>query len=108
MGNNSRGLYIGKRSPFQDEDESVQERDALRQERHRERHRERNIARAAPDKRNRLERERDRDISEKIALGLPSTSGARNTEVQFDQRLFNQSKVSSVPLMLKPSVAKHS
>lgn len=66
----------------------------LRQERHRERQRERNIARAAPDKRNRLERERERDISEKIALGLPSTSGtSKSGEVQFDQRLFNQSKV---------------
>lgn len=78
-----------------DEDDEAMERDQLRQERHRERQRERNIARAAPDKRNRLERERERDISEKIALGLPSTSGAnRSGEVQFDQRLFNQSKVN--------------
>jgi len=92
MAQRARDQRAGIRNVDEDEDDSVQERDALRQERHRERQRERNIARAAPDKRNRLERERERDISEKIALGLPSTSGARSNEVQFDQRLFNQSK----------------
>jgi len=42
--------------------------------------------------RNRLQKERERDISEKIALGLPNTAAARD-DVQFDQRLFNQSRV---------------
>jgi len=42
--------------------------------------------------RNRLQKERDRDVSEKIALGLPNTGAARD-DVQFDQRLFNQSRV---------------
>lgn len=74
-----------------DKDEEVQERDEFRKDRAKERQRERNIARAAPDKRNRLQKERERDISEKIALGLPNTAAARD-DVQFDQRLFNQSR----------------
>ncbi|XP_067130581.1 SNW domain-containing protein 1 [Centruroides vittatus] len=74
-----------------DKDEEVREREQLRYERHKERQRERNIARAAPDKRTKLEKQRERDISEKIALGLPNTR-QNSGELQFDQRLFNQSK----------------
>jgi SNW domain-containing protein 1 len=70
--------------------EEARERDVLRQERHRERERERRLARAHPDKRSKLERNKDRDVSEKIALGLPT--GAPSQEALFDQRLFNQSK----------------
>lgn len=69
--------------------EEERERDVLRQDRHKERARERNLARAAPDKRTKLQRERERDISEQIALGMPAknvTSG----EGQFDHRLFGQ------------------
>ncbi|KAG8190087.1 hypothetical protein JTE90_006027 [Oedothorax gibbosus] len=66
------------------------ERDQLRQERHKDRQRERNIARAAPDKRNKLEKQRERDISEQIALGMPNTR--QSNELQFDQRLFNTNK----------------
>lgn len=74
-----------------EKDEEARERDALRYERHKERQRERNINRAAPDKRSKLEKQRERDISEQIALGLPNTR--HNTgELQFDQRLFNQTK----------------
>ena len=53
--------------------------------------RQRNLERAAPDRRSKLDREKDRDVSEQIALGLPAktvTSG----EGLFDARLFNQSK----------------
>ncbi|KAL4707518.1 hypothetical protein ACJJTC_000270 [Scirpophaga incertulas] len=67
------------------------ERDKLRAERHKERQRDRNLSRAAPDKRSKLVKDRERDISEQIALGLP----AKNTqqgEGMFDQRLFNNSK----------------
>jgi len=72
-------------------DEEARERDQLRFERHKDRARERNLARAAPDKRSKLERERERDISEQIALGLPAKT--QNTgEAQFDQRLFNTTK----------------
>lgn len=72
-------------------DEEEQEREILRQDRHKERARERNLARAAPDKRSKLQRERERDISEQIALGMPAR-GVSSTETQFDQRLFGQAK----------------
>lgn len=69
----------------------TRERDELRAERHRERARDRNLARAAPDKRSKLQRERERDISEQIALGMPAKM-LNNGETMFDQRLFNTSK----------------
>ncbi|KAL1124649.1 hypothetical protein AAG570_001273, partial [Ranatra chinensis] len=76
---------------FHYKDDEARERDQLRFERHKDRARERNLARAAPDKRSKLERERERDISEQIALGLPAKTNTGG-EVQFDQRLFNTTK----------------
>ena len=74
-----------------EKDEDVRERDQMRYERHKERARDRNLARAAPDKRTKLQKERERDISEQIALGMPAKNiGAGET--QFDQRLFNTSR----------------
>lgn len=72
-------------------DEEEKEREMLRQDRHKERARERNLARAAPDKRSKLQRERERDISEQIALGMPAR-GVASGETQFDQRLFGQAQ----------------
>ncbi|XP_055616915.1 puff-specific protein Bx42-like [Toxorhynchites rutilus septentrionalis] len=69
----------------------LRERDEIRAERHRERARDRNLARAAPDKRSKLQRERERDISEQIALGMPAKSSLSG-EAQFDQRLFSTTK----------------
>ncbi|XP_069677577.1 puff-specific protein Bx42 isoform X1 [Periplaneta americana] len=74
-----------------EKDEDARERDQMRYERHKDRQRERNIARAAPDKRSKLQRDRERDISEQIALGLPAKN-IFGGEVQFDQRLFNTTK----------------
>lgn len=54
---------------------------------------ERNIARQRPDKLQKLLDQKDRDISEKIALGLPDTRKRATGETQFDQRLFGQSGV---------------
>ncbi|CAG2108584.1 unnamed protein product [Medioppia subpectinata] len=71
--------------------EDARERDQIRHDRHRERQRERNVQRAAPEKRSRLERQRERDISEQIALGVANARSS-GTDVQFDERLFNQSK----------------
>nr|NVI70228.1 Bx42 [Cucujiformia] len=59
------GIKTLPHSKTMDEDE--QEREMLRQDRHKERARERNLARAAPDKRSKLERQRERDITEQIA-----------------------------------------
>ncbi|XP_052747930.1 puff-specific protein Bx42 [Galleria mellonella] len=70
---------------------SAAERDQLRAQRHRERQRDRNLARAAPDKRSKLVKDRERDISEQIALGMPAKTN-QGGEGMFDQRLFNNSK----------------
>lgn len=75
----------------EERDEEAAERDELRRERAKDRQHQRNLARAAPDKRTKVMKARDRDISEKIALGLPN-AGASSQETQFDQRLFNQTK----------------
>lgn len=68
------------------------ERDEIRHERQQERRRERNMARMAPERRSKVQKDKERDISEKIALGIPDPK-VRTNETQFDQRLFNQSKV---------------
>jgi len=72
-------------------DEGEKERDELRFERHKDRQRQRNIERAAPERRGKLEKERERDISEQIALGMPAKTTTTG-EGLFDARLFNQSK----------------
>ena len=41
--------------------------------------------------RSKLQRDKERDISEQIALGLASAPASQ--EALYDQRLFNQSKV---------------
>lgn len=69
------------------------EREEIRKERQKERRRDAAIQRAAPDKRTKLQKEKERDMSEKIALGMPNT-GFNTGEMQYDSRLFNQSKVS--------------
>lgn len=75
------------------------EREELRAERKRERERERRLeggaaaaAGAGPDggaKRGRLGKERERDVSERIALGQAAPTRA---ESLYDQRLFNQAQ----------------
>ena len=74
-----------------DDDDEVKERNQIRQERQKERQREKNLMRAAPERRSKLERQRERDISEQVALGMANPRMNAN-EVQFDQRLFNQAK----------------
>lgn len=44
--------------------------------------------------RSKLQRNEDRDISEQIALGIPSQRPTG--EIQYDQRLFNQSRVRAL------------
>jgi SNW domain-containing protein 1 len=65
-------------------------RHARREDRRRERERERRLdARDAHGvKKSKLTRDRERDISEKIALGQANV-GAQG-EAMYDQRLFNQ------------------
>uniref|UniRef100_A0A8C5V9Y1 SNW domain-containing protein 1 n=1 Tax=Microcebus murinus TaxID=30608 RepID=A0A8C5V9Y1_MICMU len=68
----------------------ARERDKIRHDRRKEGQHDRNLSRAAPDKRSKLQRNENRDISEVIALGVPNPR--TSNDVQYDQRLFNQSK----------------
>uniref|UniRef100_A0A5B7AD81 Putative SNW/SKI-interacting protein n=1 Tax=Davidia involucrata TaxID=16924 RepID=A0A5B7AD81_DAVIN len=77
-----------------DEKEERLQREKIREERRRERERERRLEAkdAAMGKKSKITRDRDRDISEKVALGMASTGAGRGGEVMYDQRLFNQEK----------------
>jgi SNW domain-containing protein 1 len=73
-----------------EEREARRARDELREERRHERERERRLeAREAHGfKRSKLTRDRERDVSEKVALGQAKVGGGG--EAMYDQRLFNQ------------------
>ncbi|XP_058114746.1 SNW/SKI-interacting protein A-like [Magnolia sinica] len=77
-----------------EEREERLQREKVREERRRERERERRLEAkdAAMGKKSKITRDRDRDISEKVALGMASTGAGRTGEVMYDQRLFNQEK----------------
>jgi SNW domain-containing protein 1 len=48
-------------------------------------------ASSSSGKKSRITRDRDQDVSERIALGMASTRGSTGTgEVAYDERLFNQ------------------
>lgn len=53
-----------------------------------------------PRPRSKLQRDQDRDVSELIALGKPNPRSS--SEAQYDQRLFNQSKVGMILRFLVP------
>lgn len=82
------------RKESREEREARMERDKLREERRRERERERRLEAkdAAMGKKSKITRDRDRDVSEKVALGMANTGAGRTGEVMYDQRLFNQDK----------------
>lgn len=73
-------------------DPGLDDRDELRRDRARDRVRERNLARSGLEGKARAQKEKDRDISEQIALGLPNPRVNATDEAQFDQRLFDQSR----------------
>ncbi|KAI9339894.1 SKIP/SNW domain-containing protein [Obelidium mucronatum] len=74
-----------------DDKEKVREREEIRKERNRQRERELRMSHMGTDTKAKVlgKLNADRDISEKIALGLTQPTASR--ESQFDQRLFNQS-----------------
>lgn len=77
------------RSRSVSEDDNVQERERLRRERRQEAERAMRVGKMGRDAQMKhLERENDRDISEKIALGLAKPTASK--EAMYDQRLFNQ------------------
>lgn len=81
------------RKETREEREERLQRDKIREERRRERERERRLEAkdAAMGKKSKITRDRDRDISEKVALGMANVGGGRG-EVMYDHRLFNQEK----------------
>ncbi|CAM8929080.1 unnamed protein product [Rhodiola kirilowii] len=84
-----------RREAVEDKDEKLRrERDKIREERRRERERERRLeAKDAPvGKKSKTTRDRERDVSEKVALGMASATAGKGGEVMYDQRLFNQDK----------------
>ncbi|KAG1342295.1 SNW/SKI-interacting protein A [Cocos nucifera] len=83
-----------QRRETREEREERLQRDKIREERRRERERERRLEakEAAMGKKSKITRDRDRDISEKVALGMANVGAGRTGEVMYDQRLFNQDK----------------
>uniref|UniRef100_A0A8C9G6K8 SNW domain-containing protein 1 n=1 Tax=Pavo cristatus TaxID=9049 RepID=A0A8C9G6K8_PAVCR len=90
MAQKARERRAGIKTHVEKEDGEARERDEIRHDRRKERQHDRNLSRAAPDKRSKLQRNENRDISEVIALGVPNPRPSN--EVQYDQRLFNQTK----------------
>ncbi|ETI24174.1 pre-mRNA-processing protein 45 [Cladophialophora carrionii CBS 160.54] len=79
----------GGRSRSGSEDESARERERARRERRAENERQLRQSRMGTEKRMQmLAREQNRDISEKVALGLAKPT--QNKETMYDSRLFNQ------------------
>jgi SNW domain-containing protein 1 len=73
-----------------EETDSRIDRERLRESRRREREREHRLEnRGGSHKKSKITRDQSRDISEQIALGMVVP---RNSEAQYDQRLFNQSE----------------
>lgn len=90
--NGQRSALEGLENSDDDDDiqSSIDERNRIRNERSRDRVRDVNLQMVAPDRRSKLERQRERDISEQIALGVarPQTSDADFV----DQRLYDQAR----------------
>lgn len=73
----------------EEDDEGAKERDRIREERRRERQRELRMSNMGIEQRTKqLLREQNRDISEKVALGLAKPTASK--ESMTDSRLFNQ------------------
>lgn len=76
-----------------DNEAEARERDRLREERRREREREMRMSNMGTEQRAKmLAREQNRDISEKVALGLAKPTSSSD---QVDTRLFNQEKLDA-------------
>ncbi|KAI9822597.1 MAG: mRNA splicing protein [Pycnora praestabilis] len=88
-GNRSRSSSVtSSRSNSEDED-AAQEREQLRQERRREAERQLRQSRMGTERKiQMMAREQNRDISEKVALGLAKPT--QSSESMWDSRLFNQ------------------
>ena len=82
----------GSREKSASDDEARRERDEVREERRRERERERrrDEGDGRAGKRSKIARDRDRDVSERMALGQSNVAAGAAGEHAYDQRLFDQ------------------
>lgn len=90
---NNGDVRVNVHKETEEEREERLNREKIREERRKERERGRMLEAkdAAMGKKTKITRDRGRDISEKLALGM-ATTGGRGGEVLYDQRLFNQEK----------------
>ena len=89
MRSRSNSYSDSQSSSENDENEEVREREKIRAERRREEERKLRQSRMGAERRVQvMAREQNRDISEKIALGLAKPT--QSSEGMFDSRLFNQ------------------
>jgi len=84
------GSYSGSDSASDSDDSEVREREAARRDKRREEERKLRQSRMGAERRIQvMAREQNRDISEKVALGLAKPT--QSSENMYDSRLFNQS-----------------
>lgn len=84
------GSYSGSDSASDSDDSEVREREAARRDKRREEERKLRQSRMGAERRIQvMAREQNRDISEKVALGLAKPT--QTSESMYDSRLFNQS-----------------
>ena len=85
----SRSVSSYSRSSSDDEDEAAREREQMRRERRQENEKQLRQSRMGTERRiQMIAREQNRDISEKVALGLAKPT--QSSESMWDSRLFNQ------------------
>ncbi|TIA87814.1 hypothetical protein E3P99_02943 [Wallemia hederae] len=78
----------------EDDERAVREREQMRREKRNEREREMRISHMGHEQRaKQLAREQNRDISEKVALGLAKPSMSK--EAMFDSRLYNKESLAT-------------
>mmetsp|Transcript_27752 Transcript_27752/g.34704 ORF Transcript_27752/g.34704 Transcript_27752/m.34704 type:complete len:546 (+) Transcript_27752:38-1675(+) len=88
----ARGGATPSKAAAGGEDKAAKERDRIRQERKRDREREMRLDNLkGSQKKSKLDRDANRDISEKIALGMHTGKQKLAGDQMFDSRLFNQS-----------------
>ena len=91
----SRGSYYSDEEERRsDDEEAAREREEIRRERRRDAERNMRMSNMGQEQRMRvLAREQNRDISEKVALGLAKPTASKDS--MFDARLYNQSTGAS-------------
>ena len=116
----SSGSPRGDGGSRRHDDPEKAERDRIRAERRRERERQSRMEMMG-NRRGKLTRDAERDVSERIALGMQvASAGGAAGEVQFDQRLFNHGSgvkggfggedeynVYDAPLLKRGELASH-